>query len=94
LLVNRVALCVKIAAMRRIWLCTLISALLISVSARCFAQAGGGHLLFGDFKVDDSKAAEFKPVTFHLILYTRGGRVMGRESVSNNGRYRFFDVTN
>src|SRR6185503_7983209 len=80
--------------MKPILLRTLISALLVSVSAPCFAQAGGGHLLYGDFKVDDSKASGPKPETFQLILYTRGGRIVSREVVSNNGRYRFFDLSN
>lgn len=80
--------------MRPVILRTLISAFLVSVSAQCFAQAGGGHLLYGDFKVDDSQVSGPKPETFHLILYTRGGRVISRDVVSNNGRYRFFDVTN
>jgi len=80
--------------MRHVLLRALIFAFLVSISAECFAQAGGGHLLYGDFKVDDSKATGPKPETFQLILYTRGGRMISREVVSNNGRFRFFDVTN
>ena len=80
--------------MRHVLFRTLIFTFLVSVSAQCFAQAGGGHLLYGDLKVDDSKVSGPKPEAFHLILYTRSGRVIAREVISNNGRYRFFDVTN
>ena len=51
-------------------------------------------MLFGDFKVDESKATGHKPLTFDLILYTTGGRVVSRQTVANNSRYRFMDVAN
>jgi tetratricopeptide (TPR) repeat protein len=68
----------------------LLPALAISLAA----QLGGGHMLFGDFKVADGGVSGPKPESFHVILYTSGGRVVGRQPISPNGRYRFFDVTN
>ncbi|MGA9773841.1 MAG: tetratricopeptide repeat protein [Blastocatellia bacterium] len=58
------------------------------------AQSGGGHILFGDFKVDESQGDELKPITFQIILYTISGHIVSRQTISNNGRYRFMDVTN
>ena len=58
------------------------------------AQTGGGHLLFGDFKVDESKARGPKPLSFELTLATTGGRTIARQTVVNNSHYRFMDVAN
>ena len=80
--------------MKPVFLAALFSALVVSASPAGLAQVGGGHMLFGDFKVDDSKVSGPKPGTFHILLYTRGGRLVSRDVVSNNGRYRFFEVVN
>jgi tetratricopeptide (TPR) repeat protein len=58
------------------------------------AQAGAGNILFGDFKVDEGHGGELKPMTYEVILYTISGHVVSRQTVSNNGRYRFLDVAN
>lgn len=58
------------------------------------AQRGGGHTVYGDFKVDDSKAGGPKPETFYLVLYNSNGYAVDRQTVSNNGRFRFMDVAN
>jgi tetratricopeptide (TPR) repeat protein len=58
------------------------------------AQTGGGHMLYGDFKVDESKATGLKPLSFDLILYTTGGDLIARQTVVNNSRYRFTEVPN
>jgi Flp pilus assembly protein TadD len=57
------------------------------------AQTGGGHMLYGDFKIDESKVTGPKPLSFDLILYT-SGRVVARQTVVNNSHYRFMDVSN
>ena len=57
------------------------------------AQTGGGHQLYGDFKVDESKVTGPKPLSFDLILYN-GGRRVGRQTVVNNSHYRFMDLVN
>ena len=66
--------------------------LLLLLSAGTVAQNGGGHILFGDFKVDESKANGIKPLSFDVILYTTGGDLIARQTVGNNSRYRFTDV--
>ncbi len=53
-----------------------------------------GHTLFGDFKVSESQADPNAPITFNLVLYTRTGQVVGRQTITNNGRYRFLGVGN
>ncbi len=68
--------------------------LLILVLTSAVAQNGGGHILFGDFKVDESKVTGPKPLSFDLLLYTSGGRVVARQSVVNNSHYRFMDLAN
>ena len=72
-------------------LLTLLLSLPICASSTV-AQSGGGHILFGDFKVDESKASGLKPISFDIILYTTGGDIFGRQTVGNNSRYRFTDV--
>ncbi len=54
---------------------------------------GGGHILYGDVKVDDSKVTGMKPISYDLILYL-GSQIVRRQSVSNEGRYRFVDLSN
>jgi hypothetical protein len=79
--------------------------LLCSLSELTVAQSGGArispipasgvsHKLYGDFKVDESKAEGKKPGTFQIVLYTLTGQIVGRQNISNNGRYYFHDVAN
>lgn len=70
----------------------LIGAFLITAARTACAQAGSGHILFGDVKVDESKNGEMKPLTLDIILYYTDGRVFSRQKVANNGRYRFFGL--
>jgi tetratricopeptide (TPR) repeat protein len=68
-------------------------ALVMAAAGIAVAQNGGGHMLFGDFKVDESKVAGPKPLSFDLILYSLG-RVVARQTVGINSRYRFLDLAN
>jgi tetratricopeptide (TPR) repeat protein len=52
----------------------------------------GGSTLFGDFKVE--KADNSKPLTFYVILYAPNRVIVGKQTVTNNGRYRFLNVQN
>ena len=67
----------------------LVLALPVAVPAQ-----GGGHMLFGDVKVDESKVEGAKPLSFDIILYSEGGAMLGRQTVPNNGRYRFLNLAN
>jgi tetratricopeptide (TPR) repeat protein len=69
----------------------LVLSLLFPASST-LAQNGGGHILYGDFRVDESKTKGLKPLSFDVILYTTGGDLIARQTVGNNSRYRFTDV--
>jgi tetratricopeptide (TPR) repeat protein len=64
------------------------------VPAHAWAQTGGGHILFGDLKVDESKAPNLQPQTFQVMLCNLSGEILFRQTVSAGGRYRFLDVSN
>lgn len=66
---------------------------LAALSTASVAQTEGGHMLYGDFKVDESKVTGAKPLSFELILY-KVGRVVDRQTVVNNSHYRFMNVAN
>ena len=54
----------------------------------------GGHTLFGDLKVDDKNVEDVLPLSFEILLYSEGGTLLGRQSVTNNSRYRFLNLAN
>jgi cytochrome c-type biogenesis protein CcmH/NrfG len=70
----------------------LIATLLVAPYDRVMAQGIGGHTVFGDFKVDEGGTKQIRPISFNVILYTLGGRIVTRQTVANGGRYRFIDV--
>ena len=72
-------------------LALLALVLLIIHTGPAQAQAGG-HTLFGDFKVDETNVKEVVPLSFDIALYTEGGTLIGRQTVTNNTRYRFLNV--
>lgn len=74
-----------------VWLAAIST---FSAAPKVIAQGGGGHILFGDFKVDETGSTDIQPISYDIILYTQGGRVVARQTVTNNGRYRFMDVPN
>jgi tetratricopeptide (TPR) repeat protein len=63
-----------------------------SIGPSAIAQSGG-HILYGDVKVDESKATGFIPISYDLILYNLSGNVIARQTVTSNGRYRFMNLT-
>ena len=77
---------------RALLVLSLVVLLILTTPGNGIAQGFGGHTVFGDFKVDESASTDSKPISYQILLYTEGGRVVGRETVTNNGRYRFLDV--
>ena len=53
----------------------------------------GGHILYGDIRVDESQVPGLKPITLDIILYTEGRTVVSRQTVSTSGRYRFNNLS-
>lgn len=49
-------------------------------------------MLYGDVRVDESKVAGLKPISLDIILYSEGGIVVARQTVSSSGRYHFNGV--
>jgi tetratricopeptide (TPR) repeat protein len=60
------------------------------VSRRVVGQ--GGQTLFGDVKIDDSKAGPAAPPNVTIVLYKDVGGEVARQSVSNGSRYRFSNL--
>jgi tetratricopeptide (TPR) repeat protein len=65
--------------------------LMLTLSGSTFAQ-GGGHILYGDMKVDESKATGVTRLSYDVILYNLSRRIVARQTVTSNGRYRFNDL--
>ena len=57
-----------------------------------FAQ-GGGHILYGDMKVDESKATNVTRLSYDIILYSLSRQVVARQTVTSTGRYRFNNLS-
>jgi Tfp pilus assembly protein PilF len=74
-------------------LAVLLSFITLSLTAQVQAQ-GGEHTLYGDLKVDESKVSGLKPLSFDVLLYSESGNLIDRQKVSNNGRYRFMNLSN
>ncbi|MFH1574657.1 MAG: tetratricopeptide repeat protein, partial [Acidobacteriota bacterium] len=82
---------------------SLLSALAFTVlllSAAAFAQRGvpegpvDGHILFGDLKIEARQANTQLPLSFIVVLYNSAGLVIDRQTIGNNGRYRFMKIPN
>ena len=69
-----------------------LSVFLIFFLAGFVAAQAGGHTLFGDIKVDESQASGSRPLTLFVLLYSEGGDLLMRQTVSSNGRYRFLNL--
>jgi len=67
---------------------------LIVLSGATVTAQSGGHILFGDIKVDESNASRSTIATFQVLLYSESGNLLMRQTVSSNGRYRFMDLRN
>jgi cytochrome c-type biogenesis protein CcmH/NrfG len=55
---------------------------------------GGEHEIYGEFKVDESKAREKVPGSFVLVLMNDNGKVIERQSAMINSSFRFFGLRN
>jgi len=73
-------------------LTTCFAILLVLVLSVLVNGQAGGHTLFGDIKVDESQTTSLTPISLHVLLYTEDGRLLSRQTVPANGRYRFLDL--
>lgn len=72
----------------------LVAALLFCAVATRAQVTRGSHTLYGDFKVDESRAKGMVPISFDIILYTETGLVIERQPMGASGRYRFINLVN
>jgi Tfp pilus assembly protein PilF len=72
----------------------LLALVFLSIHTVPTRGQAGGHTLFGDLKVDETNVDGVVPLTFEIMLYTESGTLIGRQTVTNNSRYRFLDVAN
>ena len=75
----------------KLWVLSFL--LLLSLCYSSFAQ-GGGNILYGDMKVDESKANGVTRLSYDVILYTLSRTVIARQTVTATGRYRFNNLPN
>jgi tetratricopeptide (TPR) repeat protein len=89
----------------RLFYLTLLMTILLTSNSEVFAQKGRvpnpaasgegrAQMLYGDLKVDESQINGIKPQAYVVVLYLTRGVAIGRQTVPNNGRYRFMDVPN
>jgi tetratricopeptide (TPR) repeat protein len=74
---------------------SLVLSFLVMISFTGLALAqGGGNILYGDMKVDESKANGATRLSYDVILYNLNRTVIARQTVTSNGRYRFNNLNN
>jgi len=75
--------------------CLVFLSLVLLCLSCAITQAQGTQTLYGDFKVDESKAEPTtKTISYDLILYFDTGVIAGRQTISTGGRYRFVNMPN
>ncbi len=56
------------------------------------AMSQSGYTLWGDVRVDDSKAENPGPSSLTIVLYDQSTRIIGRQTIGGRGRYRFTNL--
>jgi len=56
------------------------------------ALSQSGYTLWGDVKIDDSKAANPGPSSVTIVLYDQSTKIVGRQTIGARGRYRFTNL--
>ena len=70
----------------------LLMLLLILMAFVTPAMSQSGYTLWGDVKIDDSKAATPGPSSVTVVLYDQSTRIVGRQTIGARGRYRFTNL--
>jgi Tfp pilus assembly protein PilF len=73
---------------------SLVLLIVIAFARTASAQSAPAHTLYGDFKVDESRAPGSAPKIFNVILKGSFGNTVARQTVSDNGRFTFPHVGN
>ena len=56
------------------------------------AMGQSGYTLWGDVRIDDSKAASPGPSSVTIVLYDQSTKIVGRQTIGARGRYRFTNL--
>jgi len=70
----------------------LLSIALMLIVTAPPAMSQSGYTLWGDVKVDDSKADKPGPSSLTIILYDQSTKIVGRQTIGSRGRYRFTNL--
>jgi tetratricopeptide (TPR) repeat protein len=87
----------EVSAVRRLTIILLLVPSFCGVAAAQLEaiRERGPHTLYGDIKVEAEPGSESaKPLSLEVQLYIINGTLIGRQTVSANGRYRFMDLPN
>jgi len=82
--------------LRNLWTILLVLTFCSVAAAQLEAmRERGPHTLYGDVRVETEPGSESqKPLSLEIQLYIINGTLIGRQTVSSNGRYRFMDLPN
>jgi len=69
----------------------LLLALLVLIIALP-AMSQSGYTLWGDVKIEDSKAEHAGPSSVTVVLYDQSTKIVGRQTIGSRGRYRFTNL--
>jgi tetratricopeptide (TPR) repeat protein len=51
-----------------------------------------GYTLWGDVRIDDSKASNPAPSSLTIVVYDQSTKIVGRQTIGSRGRYRFSNL--
>lgn len=87
----------RLITLRRSAMVALLSAAICTVAAAQLEpmRERGPHTLYGDITVETAPGNESaKPLSLEIQLYIINGTLLGRQTVTVPGRYRFMDLPN
>ncbi len=80
-----------VSASRRHRFCLpVLLVVMILVAPSALSQSG--YTLWGDVKLDDSKASSPAPSSLTIVLYDQSTKIVGRQTIGSRGRYRFSNL--
>ena len=79
--------------MKRALIIPFLCALTLLCSMKVLVAQAGGNTVYGELNVDESKVAGLKPLGFEIVLYNRTGQILARQTIGNNSRYSFVNVS-
>lgn len=70
----------------------LASSMLMILVTALPIMSQSGYTLWGDVKIDDSKAEHAGPSSLTVVLYDQSTKIVGRQTIGSRGRYRFTNL--